>query len=142
VSFEIGVTEFIWGIGLVLCHRPIRAIIKSRGDFNNMNKDFQDYVDLVVETAKAYKAAKADGQLNLADSLVIVPVLLKLPAALDGSANAFKDLSADDIKVAAIAVLEGAGENDGKLHVYVEQAFNILAHGFGIVDSVKKIMAA
>lgn len=107
-----------------------------------MNKDFGEWLDVVVETAKAYKAAKADGQISMSDTLVIVPVLLKLPAAIEGSSMAFKDLQVDDFKAAALSVLEALGENDGKWSIYVNAAIAIVGHGVGIVDEVKKIQAA
>lgn len=107
-----------------------------------MNKDFGEWLEVVVEGAKAYKAAKADGSISMADTLLIVPILLKLPAAIDGSSVAFKDLKMDDFSAAAVAVLEALGENDGKWSIYVAKVISIVGHGIGIVEDVKAIQAA
>lgn len=106
-----------------------------------MNQDFQEVVAVVVESAKAYHAAKADGKIDIMDVMDIFPVLMKLPAAIKGSPEAFKNLAADDIKAAATTVLEAAGEFDGKVKVYVEESFNIVANAVEIFGSVKKILA-
>lgn len=107
-----------------------------------MNQDFNEIIDVVVEGAKAYHEAKADGKVDLMDLMLILPLLLKLPAAIKGSPDAFKGLDAASIKDAAIKILDAAGEHDGKVGVYVEEVFNILGHGIEIYSSVEKIAKA
>ena len=107
-----------------------------------MNQDFNEVVDVVVEGAKAYKAAKADGKVDLMDLMLVLPLLLKLPAAIKGAPDAFKGLDAAAIKEAAIKILDAAGEHDGKVGVYVEEVFSILGNGIEIFASVQKIAKA
>jgi hypothetical protein len=107
-----------------------------------MNQDFKEVVDVVVESAKAYHAAKADGKIDLMDLMLIFPILMKLPAAVKGSPEAFKNLGADDIKAAAVEILEAAGEFDGKVKIYVEEGFTMVGLGVEMFASFKRLQAA
>lgn len=143
MKLELSWWEFLLGLSLLLAPSPIGAILSRQGKGVKMeNKDFGEWLDLVVEVAADYKAAKADGRLSAGDALLFVPALMKIPRAIEGSSVAFKDLSVDDLKAAAIAILDAAGDNDGKHAVYVSEGFSILGHGVEIVESVKKIVAA
>lgn len=106
------------------------------------NKDFGEWAALLAEVAKDFKAAEADGKIGVEDSLLLIPIFAKLPAAIAGSSIAFKDLSAEDIKAAAVEILAAAGGLEGKAQVYVEHGFNIVSHLIAIYDDFKAIKAA
>lgn len=107
-----------------------------------MNQDFNEIVDVIVEGAKAYHSAKADGKVDLMDVALVLPLLLKLPAAIKGSPDAFKNLDAASIKDAAVKILEASGNQDGKLAVYVEGVFNLLGLGLDMWHEVEKMRKA
>lgn len=130
----------LFGFKLMLVLR--NALTQRRVKQLMANKDFGEWLEVVVETAKAYRAAKADGKISMADTILIVPVMMKLPAAIEGSNVAFKDLKVEDLQAAALAILEGLGQSDDKWSVYVKEAFAIVGHGVEIVEAVKRIKAA
>lgn len=107
-----------------------------------MNKDFQDYVDLVVQACHDLKAAKADGKISGSDFLAFMPTVLKIAPAIDGSSMAFKDIKAEDVKSAAVQILQANDAFDGKAAVYVEEGFNIVEKCISIYESAKKIASA
>jgi hypothetical protein len=77
---KIGI--FIWGI-----YKTIKENIMGDSKIQVSLKDTREVLALVIALGKAYENAKADGVINYADLLYLLPVIEKVGPAFEGIEN-------------------------------------------------------
>lgn len=107
-----------------------------------VNKDYQEVESLLVEIVKDLMLAKADGKIDMQDTALLLPIFLKVGPAVDNISHALDNFSVGDLKLSALKLLEAGGIKDAKLHVYVEEGFNIISKFISIYNSYKRIKEA
>lgn len=88
-------------------------------------KELGEAVRFMCSLASAVSDAAADGKATLADAARLVPVLYKLPSALDGLSEAVeeaRDLSQEELDELSAMVKEELDLEDDELEAIVEEA--------------------
>lgn len=89
-------------------------------------KELSEAAKFVCAIANAVAEAAADGQITLGDSAHLVPLLYKLPAAVDGlNGVVLSDLSLDDMAMISADVKDALDLPNDKAEAIVEMSLDI-----------------
>lgn len=137
---ELGWEEFLAGLALLLAPSPLKGILKKRGEIQMSEgiKETQEVVRAVVEIAKALKAAKeSNGGIGFDDIALLLPLMQPVSEAIKDVNKIgveMKDLDSAEVASLAAEAMGGFSE-DGKIKIYVEEGFKILASAIKIIKA-------
>ena len=103
-------------------------------------KELGEAVKFMCALASAAADASADGKLTLADAARLVPILYKLPSALDGLSEAVeeaRDLSQEELDELSAMVKEELDFEDDELEAIVEEAVDCCLKLYSLALKIK-----
>lgn len=102
-------------------------------------KELGEAVKFVCALASAVVDSAADGKLNLADATRVMPLLYKLPVAIDGFDEAIeeaKDLSREELLEIVAIAKDSLDFEDDDLEEICEDAIDVVLKLYGLVQKL------
>lgn len=103
-------------------------------------KELSEAVSFMCSLASAISDAAADGKVTVADAVKLMPVLYKLPSALDGLdevVNEAKDLSSEELAELSALVKEQLDLEDDELEAVCEEAVDCVLKLYSLALKVR-----
>lgn len=103
-------------------------------------KEISEAVKFVCAVANAIGEAAKDGEISLGDAAHLVPLLYKLPTAVDGIAeiaNEARDLSQDEIDEIVQMIKDDLDLPQDKVESGIEDALSIAVQIYALVVKLK-----
>lgn len=103
-------------------------------------KELKEVLGFVCALANGIGDAAKDGQVSLGDATHLIPLLYKLPSAVDGIAKIpeeAKDLSQDEIDELAKYIKEELDLPQDKIEMAVEEGLDICLQLYSLVEKLK-----
>ena len=101
-------------------------------------KELSEAAEFVAVLANALSEAMADGQMTLGDAAHLMPVLYKLPTALDGLGDVvLADISNDDLALIVKKVKDTLDLPNDKIEFAVEESLEIALKLYSLVQKIR-----
>ena len=102
-------------------------------------KETKEAVDLGLGLAKALKAAKADGKIDVADIAHLIPLLSVASTAVDGADQVvaeLKDLSEAEAAELITHIMTGLVVEDAKARAIVEKSLKLVVAAHSLIKEI------
>lgn len=101
-------------------------------------KEISEAVEFVCALANAVGEAAEDGKITMGDAAHLIPLLYKLPSAVEGLSDvSFADLSLSDLEALNAKVKESLDLPDDKVEFAIEEAFDISLKLYNLVQNLR-----
>jgi hypothetical protein len=101
-------------------------------------REISEAAEFVCALANAIAEAASDGKISLGDAASLLPVLYKLPSAIDGlDGVVMADLSLDDYEAIAAVIKEKLELPNDKVEMAVEDSIEIALHIYALVSKLR-----
>lgn len=103
-------------------------------------KELKEVLGFVCALANGIGEAAKDGKVSLGDATQLIPLLYKLPAAVDGMSEIpaeAKDLSQDEVDELAKYIKEELDLPQDKVEMAVEEGLDIALKLYALVQKLK-----
>jgi hypothetical protein len=101
-------------------------------------KEISEAVEFVCALANAVGEAAEDGKITMGDAAHLIPLLYKLPSAVEGLSDvSFADLSLSDLEALNAKVKESLDLPADKVECAIEEAFDISLKLYNLVQNLR-----
>jgi len=101
-------------------------------------KELSEAVEFVCALVGAIAESAEDGKISIGDAAHLVPLLYKLPSALDGLSDVvFSDLSESELAAVAAKVKGALDLKDDKVEAIIEDVIDITLELYALVQKLR-----
>ena len=101
-------------------------------------KELSEVVEFVCSLANVVGTAAEDGKITIGDATHLIPLLYKLPSAVDGIAEiSFADLSLSDLELINKKIRDNLDLPSEKVELAVEEALEIALKLYTLVQKLR-----